>query len=57
MILPNEFSIGYQSLTDLSAKLENRMLTLEDREQSFNVVHQENLFREENQQILFPIVQ
>ncbi len=57
MILPNEFSIGYQSLTDLSAKLENRMLTLEDREQGFNVVHQENLFRDENQRILFPIVQ
>ncbi len=57
MILPNEFSMGYQSLTDLSAKLRNRMLELEDREQGFNVVHQDNLFRDENQRILFPIVQ
>ena len=57
MILPNEFSMGYQSLTDLSAKLRNRMLVLEDREQGFNVVHQDNLFRDENQRILFPIVQ
>ena len=57
MILPNEFSIGYQSLTDLSAKLRNRMLELEDREQGFNVVHRDNLFRDENQRILFPIVQ
>lgn len=57
MILPNEFSMGYQSLTDLSAKLRNRMLVLEDREQGFNVVHRDNLFRDENQRILFPIVQ
>ena len=57
MILPNEFSMGYQSLTDLSAKLRNRMLVLEDREQGFNVVHQDNLFRDENQRILFPLVQ
>ena len=57
MILPNEFSMGYQSLTDLSAKLRNRMMVLEDREQGFNVVHQDNLFRDENQRILFPIVQ
>ena len=57
MILPNEFSMGYQSLTDLSTKLRNRMLVLEDREQGFNVVHQDNLFRDENQRILFPIVQ
>ena len=57
MILPNEFSMGYQSLTDLAAKLRNRMMVLEDREQDFNVVHQDNLFRDENQRILFPIVQ
>ncbi len=57
MILPDEFSIGYQSLTDLAAKLRNRMVTLEDRMQEYNVVHRDNLFREENQRILFPIVQ
>ena len=49
--------MGYQSLTDLAAKLRNRMMVLEDREQDFNVVHQDNLFRDENQRILFPIVQ
>lgn len=57
MILPDEFSIGYQSLADLSAKLRNRMVTLEDRMLGYNVVHRDNLFREENQRILFPIVQ
>ena len=33
------------------------MMVLEDQEQDFNVVHQDNLFRDENQRILFPIVQ
>ena len=57
MILPNEFSMGYQSMSDLAIKLQNRTSVLTDREVGFNVVHRENLFGEENQQILFPIVQ
>jgi len=57
MILPNEFSMGYQSMSDLAIKLQNRTSQLSDREVGFNVVHRENLFGEENQQILFPIVQ
>lgn len=57
MILPDEFSIGYQSLSDLAEKLRNRTSTLEDRVLGYNVVHRDNLFREENQRILFPIVQ
>lgn len=57
MILPNEFSMGYQSMSDLAIKLQNRTSALVDREVGFSVVHRENLFGEENQQILFPIVQ
>jgi ABC-type sugar transport system substrate-binding protein len=57
MILPDDFRVGYQSLTDLAGKLDNRMSVLTDRQVGYNVVHKENLFREENQNILFPIVQ
>ena len=56
MILTNDFSMGYQSLSDLALKLQNRTSVLEDREISFGVVNKENLFGEDNQQILFPIV-
>ncbi len=57
MILPNEFSMGYQSLSDLAIKLQNRTSQLTDRGVGYNVVNRENLFGEDNQQILFPIVQ
>ncbi|SEA13098.1 monosaccharide ABC transporter substrate-binding protein, CUT2 family [Oribacterium sp. KHPX15] len=56
MILTNDFSMGYQSLSDLALKLQNRTSVLEDREISFSVVNKDNLFGEDNQQILFPIV-
>ncbi|MCR5007778.1 MAG: substrate-binding domain-containing protein [Oribacterium sp.] len=56
MILTNDFSMGYQSLSDLALKLQNRTSVLEDREISFGVVNKDNLFGEDNQQILFPIV-
>ena len=56
MILTNDFSMGYQSLSDLALKLQNRTSVLEDREIGFGVVNKENLFGEDNQQILFPIV-
>lgn len=57
MILPDDFNMGYQSLSDLSTKLENRLYLLPDRTVGFNVVNKENLFRDENQRILFPMMQ
>ncbi|SFG34419.1 sugar ABC transporter substrate-binding protein [Oribacterium sp. WCC10] len=56
MILPNEFSMGYQSMSDLAIKLQNRTSQLVSKEIDYNVVHRENLFGEDNEQILFPIV-
>lgn len=57
MIVPNEFNMGYQSMSDLSIKLQNRTSPLSDKEVGFSVVNKNNLFVEDNQQILFPIVQ
>ena len=57
LIVPDEFSMGYQSMSDLSIKLQNRTSPLSDKEVGFRVVNKDNLFVEDNQQILFPIVQ
>ena len=57
MIVPDDFSMGYQSMSDLAIKLQNRTSALMDREVGFSVVNRENLFVGDNQQILFPIVQ
>ncbi len=57
MIVPDDFSMGYQSMSDLAIKLQNRTSALVDREVGFSVVNRGNLFVGDNQQILFPIVQ
>ena len=57
MIVPDDFSMGYQSMSDLAIKLQNRTSALMDREVGFSLVNRENLFAGDNQQILFPIVQ
>lgn len=57
MIVPDDFRMGYQSMSDLAIKLQNHTSALTDREVGFSVVNRENIFSGDNQQILFPIVQ
>ena len=57
MVVPNEYYMGYQSVTAVARRHENRLTPMEDETIAFRVVNRENLFDENNQRILFPVVQ
>ncbi len=57
MVVPNEYYMGYQSVSAVVRRLENRLTPMEDETISFRVVNKENLFDEANQRILFPVVE
>ena len=57
MVVPNEYYMGYQSLTAVVRRLENRLTPMQDETISFRVVNKENLFDENNQRVLFPVVE
>ncbi len=57
LIVPEEFSMGYHALSDLSALLNHRSIIPVQREISFRRVTRENMYSEENQKILFPRIE
>ncbi len=57
MVVPNEYYMGYQSVTAITRRLDNRLTPMEDEAISFRVVNRENLFDEVNQHMLFPVVE
>ncbi len=57
MVVPNEYYMGYQSITAVSNRLDNRLTPMEDETIAFRVVNRDNLFDENNQRLLFPVVQ
>ena len=57
LIVPNEFNMGYQSVAAISKQLEYGTASVENTKIGFLAVTRENLYDEENQKILFPIVQ
>ena len=57
MVVPNEYYMGYQSITAIVRRLENRLTPMQDEKISFRVVNRENLFDESNQRMLFPVVE
>ena len=57
MVVPNEYYMGYQSLTAIVRRLDNRLTPMQDETISFRVVNRENLFDESNQRMLFPVVE
>ena len=57
MVVPNEYYMGYQSVSAVVKRLENRLTPMEDEKISFRVVNRENLFDEGNQRMLFPVVE
>ena len=57
MVVPNEYYMGYQSVSAVVKRLENRLTPMEDETISFRVVNRENLFDEGNQRMLFPVVE
>ncbi len=57
MIVPNEYYMGYQSVSAITRRLENRLTPMENETISFRVINRENLFDAVNQRMLFPVVE
>lgn len=57
MVVPNEYYMGYMSLSAIKKRLENRLTPMENEYVTFRVVNKENLFSDYNQRMLFPVTQ
>lgn len=57
LVVPDEFQIGYQSLTALKKQTEESFKEQKDFGISYTVMRRENLFSRENQEILFTMSQ
>lgn len=57
LVVPNEFNMGYQSVHAIAKQLQYRLSGSESTTVGSIVINKQNLYDEENQKILFPIVQ
>lgn len=57
LVVPNEFNVGYKSMTETAKKLNHYFYKMNSETVSYTVLRQENLFSEENQKILFTMSQ
>lgn len=57
LVVPNEFHMGYQSVEELSAKLKYHTDEMKSVKTGYLLIDRAHLYDEENQKILFPIVQ
>lgn len=57
MVVPYEFSMGYQAVVRVAGKLKKPMSGMKNDTIDFAVITKENMFDEKNQELLFPIVQ
>lgn len=57
LIVPDEFNVGYQSLTESVKCLRNVLYGMQDATVSHTVIRREDLFTKENQEILFTMSQ
>lgn len=57
LVVPNEFNMGYQSMESMANQLRYRLAQAESCEAEYLVVNRESLYDEDNQKVLFPIVQ
>ena len=55
LVVPEEFMMGYQSVYDLAERLHRVTDTAKIRKIQHRIIHRDQLFLEENQEILFPI--
>lgn len=56
MIVPNEYTMGYVSLSKVAIHLNNHLAKMEDTTVNYFTVTKENLYSTENQKMIFPIV-
>lgn len=52
---PDEFDAGYESVAELIKKRHNFFYKMKDRQITYTVLTRENLFSEENRNLLFTI--
>ena len=57
LVAPDEFNMGYQSLTEAAKRVKNMFREPQSRIVSFTVIRRDTLFSEENQKILFTMSQ
>ena len=57
MVVPNEYYMGYQAVTAIVKRLDNRLTPMENETISFRIIKRESLFDETNQRLLFPVVE
>ena len=57
LVVPNEFNMGYQSMDAVARQLQYRLSEAKNQQIEYLVIDRTNLYDEENQKILFPIVQ
>ncbi len=57
LVVPNEFNMGYLSMETIAEQLGYHLSEAEDSQVDYLVINRDNLYDEDNQKILFPIVQ
>ncbi|HIS32841.1 MAG TPA: substrate-binding domain-containing protein [Candidatus Limivivens intestinipullorum] len=57
LVVPDEFSMGYESLNEVAEKLSSFSGTMENQTVSYTVIRREMIFTEENQELLFAMNQ
>ena len=57
LVVPNEFNMGYQSMATMVGQLKYRLSEAKNQKVDYLIVDRTTLYDEENQKILFPIVQ
>lgn len=57
LIVPDDFSIGYESLSECAENIRKPLYQMQSREVSFTVFRRENLFSRKNQEILLTMNQ
>ena len=57
LVVPNEFNMGYQSVHTIAEQIKYTFSSAERPTVESLVINRQNLYDEENQKILFPIVQ
>lgn len=57
LVVPDEFSVGYQSLTEAAESLRGYFRRMKSRTVKYTVIRREELFEKKNQEILFTMSQ
>lgn len=57
LVVPDEFSLGYQSLSRVAEDLQHHFRRTEEKEVKFTVIRREELFTEANQELIFTMSQ